>query len=498
VVFLVIINGLVALWLALYGLHAFVLAYLYLRHQRDTLPLPPIHRSDLPPVTVQVPVYNELHVIERAIDAAAALDYPRDRLQIQILDDSTDETTRLAQIRAALYRDQGIDVTVLRRSSQDGYKAGALTSGLSQARGEYIAIFDADFCPRPDFLLQTIPHFLNRPRLGMVQTRWSYLNAAYSSLTRAQVLALDGHFIVEQTGRNRSGLLMSFNGAGGIWRRQCIEESGGWQADTLCEDLDLSYRAQLAGWEFLHLPTVDVPSEVPPQITAFKRQQARWAQGSVQALRKLTKPILQSQRLNWGQKLMAFVHLSSYLSHALLLLLLLLSPALMQIPQAMNLPLGGLSLMCLGPPLVYTLAQQALYPNWLRRCRAFPLLALIGIGITWQNTRAVGRGLTRWGGTFARTPKFRIEGETGDWTASRYRLRADGSTVGEIGLALYALIGAGLAHVAGNYGMIPFLLLYAVAFGTVAGLGLTQTFRRRGTLPTPLQPGRLLREQHDP
>ncbi len=478
-VFLVIINSLAALWLALYGLQAFILAYLYLCHRRQQPDSPPIPRSDWPPVTVQVPVYNELHVIERAIDAAASLDYPHDRLQIQILDDSTDETTRLALARAAFHQDQGVDVTVLRRSSQDGYKAGALAWGLSQARGEYIAIFDADFCPQPDFLRQTIPHFLNRPRLGLVQTRWSYLNAEYSPLTRAQVLALDGHFIVEQTGRNRAGLFMSFNGAGGVWRRRCIEKSGGWQADTLCEDLDLSYRAQLAGWEFLHLPTVDAPSEVPPQIAAFKRQQARWAQGSVQAMRKLIRPILQSRRMHWGQKLMALAHLSSYLSHALMVLLLLLSPALMLVPRSMHLPLGGLSLMCLGPPLVYALAQRALHADWLRRWRAFPLLALIGIGIAWQNTRAVWRGLTHWGGTFARTPKFRIEGKAGDWTASHYRLRADGNIIGEIGLALYALVAAGLAHTLGRYGMIPFLLLYGVAFGTVAGMSLAQTWAQQ-------------------
>jgi cellulose synthase/poly-beta-1,6-N-acetylglucosamine synthase-like glycosyltransferase len=471
---LTFIHALAAVWLAIYGLNSFVLAFLYLRHRRAVaLPLP-MDRSALPTVTVQAPVYNEFHVIERVIDAVAALDYPRDRLHIQILDDSTDETTRLARSRAALHRERGVDVAVLQRPDRRGFKAGALAWGLSQARGEYIAIFDADFCPRPDFLLRTIPHFLTCPRLGLVQTRWSYLNTDYSPLTRAQVLALDGHFVVEQTGRHRSGLLMIFNGAAGVWRRRCIEESGGWQSDTLCEDLDLSYRAQLAGWECLYLPTVDVPAEVPPEIAAFKQQQSRWAQGSMQALRKLARPILRSRRLGWGQKAMALVHLSSYLAHALMVVLLLVSLPLVLVPGSAPLSLSGLGLMCLGPPVVYAISQWQLYPNPWRRLRAFPLLALVGIGIAWCNTRAVWRGLTRWGGTFARTPKFRLEGRAGRWANSRYRLGASSSIIGEVALALYALTTAFLARAPGHHGLIPFLLVYAAAFGTVAGIGLAQ------------------------
>jgi cellulose synthase/poly-beta-1,6-N-acetylglucosamine synthase-like glycosyltransferase len=491
VTFLPLVHALVATWVAIYGLNSLILAFLYLLHRREIKSPPPADRSTLPPVTVQVPVYNELHVIERAIDHVAALDYPRDRLQIQILDDSSDETSQLARVRAALHRERGVSIEVLRRSGRDGFKAGALAWGLSQARGEYIAIFDADFCPAPDFLLQTIPHFLGRPRLGLVQTRWSYLNADYSPLTQAQALALDGHFVVEQTGRCRSGLLMSFNGAGGVWRQSCIEESGGWQADTLCEDLDLSYRAQLAGWECLYLPAVEAPAEIPPQIAAFKRQQSRWAQGTIQTLRKLAGPILRSRRLRWGQKAMALIHLSSYLAHALLVALLLLSLPLMLIPDAAQFSLDGLSLACLGPPLVYAISQQRLYPDWRRRLRALPMLVLVGIGIAWCSTKAVWRGLTRWGGTFARTPKFRLEGRDGHWADSDYRLQADGSTHGEIVLTLYALGSVAVALATGHYGMIPFLLVYAAAFGTVAGMGLAQTYapRRR----RPLRPAAALK-----
>jgi cellulose synthase/poly-beta-1,6-N-acetylglucosamine synthase-like glycosyltransferase len=489
VAFLPFVRALIALWLAIYGLNSFILAFLYLRHRRTVAPIPSVDRSILPSVTVQVPVYNELHVVERLIDAVTALDYPRDRLHIQILDDSTDETTRLAQARAAFHREQGVDIAVLRRPERQGFKAGALAWGLSQDHSEYLAIFDADFCPRPNFLLQTVPYFLVRPQLGMAQTRWSYLNADYSLLTRAQTLALDGHFVVEQTGRHRSGLLMSFNGAAGVWRRRCIEEAGGWQSDTLCEDLDLSYRAQLAGWECLYLPVVDAPAEVPPQIAAFKRQQSRWAQGSVQVLRKLAGPILRARRLGWGQKAMALVHLSSYLAHALMVVLLLVSLPLLLVPDSLQFPLGGLGLMCLGPPLVYAISQHHLYPDWVRRLRALPLLALIGIGIAWCNTRAVWRGLTRWGGTFARTPKFQLEGRAGRWADSRYRLQANASVAGEVVLALYALVATFVAYVTGNYGVISFLVLYAAAFGTVAGMGLVQEVAPRRH---PLRPALVL------
>jgi cellulose synthase/poly-beta-1,6-N-acetylglucosamine synthase-like glycosyltransferase len=495
---LAVIYATIAIWLAAYGLNALVLALLYLRHSggRDegsTLRLQsvrpwqfgrPSHCEDsstpksFPSVTVQVPVYNERHVIERAIDAVASLDYPRDRLQIQILDDSTDETTRLAHQRAAYHRRRGLDIRVLRRVDRSGFKAGALAFGLHQARGAYVAIFDADFRPHKDFLLQTVPHLLSRPGLGLVQVRWSHLNANYSPLTRAQAIAFDGHFVVEQTARNRSGLLMNFNGTAGVWRKACIIDSGGWQTDTLSEDLDLSYRAQLAGWETLYLPGVDAPAELPPQIAAFKRQQARWAQGSVQTLRKLTGPILNSNRLGVAQKGMALLHLSGYLAHALLVLLLLVTLPLVVLDVAPP-TLGNLGLlMGLGPPLIYVLAAQQLYSDWRRHLLGLPLVLLAGVGIAWNNTMAAWRGLTRWGGTFARTPKFRVEDEPGgearQWRGSSYRLGVDRSVIGEVALTLYAVASSLVAISSGRYAMLPFLLLCAAAFGTVGGLELAQ------------------------
>jgi len=469
-----VLYTLIALGLATYGLNAVLLVILYLRHADDDPTPPPVPGEDLPAVTVQVPTYNERQVIDRVIDAVAALDYPRDRLQIHILDDSTDDTTHLARQRAAHHRARGVDIRVLRRPDRQGFKAGALSWGLQHARGDYIAIFDADFSPHPDFLRQTVPHFLHRPELGLVQVRWSHLNADYSPFTRAQAMAFDGHFVVEQTGRNRSGLLMNFNGTAGVWRRTCIEQSGGWTAATLSEDLDLSYRAQLAGWRTLYLPTVDAPAELPPQLAAFKRQQARWTQGSIQALRKLLGPILRSPRLNPVQKAMALLHLSGYLAHTLMIGLLLVTlPMLLLnvIPPS----LGNIGLLLsLGPPLVYVVSQRRLHRDWPRRLATLPLLILVGIGLAWNNAMASWRGFTRWGGTFARTPKFRVEGRAGQWLHSAYRLDVDRSVIGEAALALYALLSTVVAHQTGRYALIPFLLLYAAAFTTVAALELRQ------------------------
>jgi len=471
---LVVLHALITLWLALYGLHSWVLFLLYWRHRRRSPTPPDVPPDRWPVVTVQLPVYNERHVIRRVIDAVAALDYPRDRLEIQILDDSTDETTRIAEARAAFWRERGVDIRVLRRPDRTGYKAGALAWGLRQARGELVAIFDADFCPPPDFLRRTVPHFLADPRLGMIQTRWSHLNAEYSFLTRAEALALDGHFVVEQTARSCAGLLMHFNGTGGVWRRASIEESGGWQSDTVCEDLDLSYRAQLRGWRCLFLPDVESPAELPPQMLAFKQQQARWAQGSAQCLRKLTLPLLKSPRIGPAQKIAGLLHLSGYLIHPLLVLLLLLTPPTLFVPSPLQRVSGLLGPICLGPILVFATAQRALYRDWLRRLLAFPLLTLVGTGIAWSNARAIARGLARWGGDFARTPKFHLEGRRGAWHTSRYRLSEDRAAVGEILLALYALGTALAAWELGRAGVIPFLLLYAASFGLVAGASLSE------------------------
>jgi hypothetical protein len=476
--FLTIFQTLISVWLALYGLHAFILLFLYLWHRRDVITTPQVDWDDLPHVAIQVPVYNELHVVERVIDHICALDYPQDKLHIQILDDSTDETTQVSLARAALYRERGIDIAVLQRPDRSGFKAGALNWGLAKIDSPFIAIFDADFCPAPNFLLKTIPHFVHDAKVGMVQTRWTYLNDSYSLLTEAQALLFDGHFGIEQVARSRSSLLMNFNGTGGVWRRACIEEAGYWEDDTLCEDLDLSFRAQLAGWKFMYLRDVQVPAELPPQITAFKRQQFRWSQGTAQTLRKLAGKTIRNPMLHWGQKLMALLHLSNYLAHALIVLHLLISLPQLLMPQSGRLPLEDfIGLLGLGPPIVFVLAQKELHPStWWRRLRVMPMVLIIGVGIAWCSARAGLRGLTQWGGTFIRTPKFRLEKKGDDWIDSHYRLGPDANTIGEIILSLYAFVTTVIAFNMGKYALIPFTLIYGIAFGIVAITGILQGY----------------------
>ena len=292
--FLLMTYFAVLLTLAIFGMHRYWMVFLYYRY-RHRQPQSHVQGQfkDLPKVTVQLPVYNELYVVERLIDAVCQFDYPKERLEIQVLDDSTDETAYVAKARVAYYRGLGVDVHYLHREARTGYKAGALAAGLKVAKGELIAIFDADFVPRPDFLKQTVHHFVD-PGVGMVQARWGHLNRDYSLLTRVQTILLDAHFVLEHGGRNRARCFFNFNGTAGLWRRQAIEEAGGWQHDTLTEDMDLSYRAQLRGWRFVFVPDVVAPAEIPVSMNAFKSQQHRWSKGSIQTARKLLPKILAS------------------------------------------------------------------------------------------------------------------------------------------------------------------------------------------------------------
>ncbi len=480
---LAIVYGLTAAILATYGLNSLILVLLYLRRRpfdglrtsRENQSAPPL--TNAPPVTVQLPIYNERHVVERLIDAVTRLDYPQNKLQIQVLDDSADGTTALAQGRVDYYRQRGFDIALIHRAERPGFKAGALQHGLETARGEFMAIFDADFVPHPDFLQRIMPHFQSRPRLGLVQARWGHLNADYSPLTRAQALALDGHFVVEQTARQRSGLFMNFNGSSGVWRKSCIEEAGGWQGDTLSEDLDLSYRAQLAGWELLYLPDVVAPAEIPPQINAFKRQQFRWAKGSIQCLLKHWRTLLTAPQPAFV-RLQGLIHLSNYLIHPLMMILLLLTLPLLLGQQMMGLPLFYLGLGSLGPPLLFALSQWEIYPDWPRRLAYFPFLVLLGTGIALNNAWAVGEALTGRPNLFQRTPKFGLEERTDRWAESRYALPISRMTLGEVLLGLYSLITVIAALARGNYYAVPFLLLYVGGFGYVAALGFRTRIRR--------------------
>lgn len=457
--------ALCVLLLTLYTSGQALLLLRYWHTYGQATPTPPI--DTYPPVTVQLPLYNEQYVATRLIDAVAKLDYPRDKLWIQVLDDSTDNTTDIVSRFLTKLEKQDYQVQHIRRPKRTGYKAGALAYGMTQLQTDYIAIFDADFIPPVDFLKLTLPHLTANPEIGVVQTRWGHLNSDANWLTRAQTLSIDAHFMIEQTARNRSGWLIPFNGTGGVWRRDCIESAAGWSDDTLTEDLDLSYRAQIKGWQSLFLPDIEVPGEIPPQLAAYKQQQSRWAMGNTQCLIKLARPIIGAD-LSFSQKVMAIQHLCQYLPHPLMLLLLLLSPPLLLAHALVDLPLAPLGIVGLAPPLMYVVSQMRLHDDWLSRLKAFPALLLIGTGISLSNTLAVMGAITGAKVEFRRTPKF-----VADWSANQYALQGDVSIVLELMLMVYALWGAWLAwHTQRE--LTIYLLVYALSFATVALWGLRE------------------------
>jgi cellulose synthase/poly-beta-1,6-N-acetylglucosamine synthase-like glycosyltransferase len=457
-----------------------VLLVIYALTRRHT-PQPPIlDDADLPSVTVQLPVYNEAHVVERLIDACARLDYPRDKLCIQVLDDSTDETTATVQRKMAEWAAQGVSyITLVRRPTRVDYKAGALAYGLEQTNTACIAVFDADFVPPHDFLRRTAPYFSENPQLALVQSRWDHLNPGQNGLTRAQALTVDGHFVVEQTARSRGHLPMSMNGTGGIWRVAALRDAGGWSADTLTEDLDLSYRALVRGWEFLYLPDVAVPGELPPQIQAYKLQQRRWATGMTECLIRHAVPLMRSKRYSLGKKLMGLAHLSQYAVQPLILLIFLLTPPLIRGDVFRRLPnLSILGRVGAIPVLIMITAQIELRQDWPRRLSYLPVQAVIGAAMVLNNTLGVLDALHRPGvrREFKRTPKFSLT----RWSDSRYALRVDAATLGEIALGVYALAGGYIA-LHQLPALLPYFLSYAASFFFFAFWNIHQT--------APLGPG---------
>ncbi len=455
-----------------------VLLIIYARTRRQSPPLPTVDDADWPSVTVQLPIYNEAHVVTRLLDACARLDYPHEKLCIQVLDDSTDETTVILQQQIAALHAQGVDhIHLLRRPSREGYKAGALAYGLAHTQTDCIAVFDADFVPPRDFLRRTLPYFCASPQLALVQSRWDHLNAGQSALTRAQALTMDGHFVIEQTARSRGRLPMSMNGTGAVWRVAALADAGGWSAATLTEDLDLSYRALLRGWEFLYLPDVAVPGELPPQIQAYKLQQRRWAAGMTACLMRHAVPLIRSRRYGPGRKLMGLAHLSQYAVQPLILLLFLLTPVLIRGGMFRRLPnLAVLGVVGAIPLLIMVIAQIELHADWRRRLLWLPVQGLIGAAVVLNNTLGVLSVLVRPGRMreFKRTPKF----NRARWSESGYALRVDAVTWGEIGLGLYALWGANAAY--HHFpALLPYCLGYAVSFFTFAGWNIAQGARLR-------------------
>ncbi len=478
--------------LALYAVHVLVLVVLYLRHRRESGPrLPAVTEADLPSVTVQIPLRNEQHVAHRIIRAAGALDWPADRLEVQVLDDSDDATVPVVDVEVARLREQGMRVEVLRRTTPLGHKAGALAVGTDGSSGDYLAIFDADFCPAPDFLRRTVPYFAGDPTLGMVQARWAHLNTDYSLMTRIQALVLDAHFSVDHIARGHSRLLTNFNGAAGVWRKSTIMDAGGWQADTLTEDLDLSYRAQLRGWRVQYLPEVVVPAELPPLVTAFKAQQERWAKGAFQCFRKLAGPIVRSRRLRWYQKVMGLLHLSGYANQPLLLVMILLT-----LPMVLTNPTFTDTTIWLGtlvsiPSLLYVLGQVHFYRDWARRVLAYPALMILWMGLAWSLTLAVFSGLLHWGGTFVRTPKFEITNRAGDWRRSAYRPKISATWVGELLLGVYVCVAIWYAVRLGHGHLIPLAAGYALGQSMILALTAREArYAKRRTSATEVQDSR--------
>jgi cellulose synthase/poly-beta-1,6-N-acetylglucosamine synthase-like glycosyltransferase len=466
--------------LGIYGWHRYYLVYQYMKH-KDRVVGPPPPMPDPPVVTIQLPIYNEIYVVDRLIDAVCAIDYPKDRLEIQVLDDSVDETREIVELAVRRQAARGFDIKCLHRADRRGYKAGALEEGLQVARGSFIAIFDADFVPPRNFLLETVPYFRDE-KLALVQARWGHLNQEYSLLTRVQAILLDGHFVLEHGGRNRSGCFFNFNGTSGVWRRTAIVDAGGWQHDTLTEDLDLSYRAQLRGWQFLFLPGLVTPAEVPVEMNAFKLQQHRWAKGSIQTCRKLLPLILQAD-LPVKVKAEAFFHLTANFNYLLMIVLsVLMFPAMV-----VRYNMGWYEMLLIDVPLFaaatlsvfnfYLMCQREIYPDWRARVKYLPVVMAIGIGLAVNNTKAVLEALLGKPGEFARTPKYGIERGQSEWQHKRYHQSMPIQPFIELALGLYftGTVFYALAH--DIYGTLPFLMLFQFGF---LYTGLMSIFQQAG------------------
>ena len=465
--------------LAAYGGHRYWLVYLYYKHKKNKTTEPPARFADLPRVTVQLPIFNEQYVVERLLDAICRLDYPREKLDIQLLDDSTDETVEVARGLVERYKKLGNPVSYIHRENRHGYKAGALENGLQTSKGEFVAIFDADFVPPPDFLLKCIHHFTD-PKVGMVQTRWTHINRNYSLLTEVEAILLDSHFVLEHSGRARSGVFFNFNGTAGILRKSMIGDAGGWQHDTLTEDTDLSYRAQLKGWKFLYLQDVECPAELPVEMTAFKTQQARWAKGLIQVSKKILPQVF-SSNASRHQKVEAWYHLTANLSYPLMIVLsvLLLPAMVIRFYQGwfqmlyIDLPLFMASTFSISS--FYLVSQKELFPkSWFRSLLFLPLLMALGIGLTITNTRAVLEALVGKQTAFARTPKYRVESKKDRVGAKKYRKRLGWLPWVELLIGTYFALAVFYAIDNENYFTVPFLLLFVIGYWVTGLMSLLQ------------------------
>src|SRR4051812_27135385 len=458
----------VLIGLSAYGIHRYVIIYLFLKHRRRAT-VPAGQFDELPVVTMQLPVFNEVYVVERLLRSVSEIDYPKDRLHIQVLDDSTDDTRALTASCVSELRSRGFQAELIHRTDRTGFKAGALETGLGSAEGEFLCILDADFVPQKELLKQTI-HFFTDPKVGMIQTRWGHLNRGYSLLTRVQAMFLDGHLLLEQTARSRSGRFFNFNGTAGVWRKSCIEEAGGWQHDTLTEDLDLSYRAQLAGWKFVFLANVVTPAELPVDMNGFKSQQHRWTKGSIQTCKKLLPKIWQSP-LPLPIKIEATGHLMSNFAYLLLACLCVLLHPSSGGPQ-----MGWVRTLLIDVPIFLTVsvsvavfyicAQRELNPRtWMKEILLLPCLLALGIGLSINNARAVLEAVVNHKSGFVRTPKYGIERKSQPWRSCCYMpFKSSILPIAEMLFALYFTYFVWFAIEHGQFLSVPFLLMFQFGF----------------------------------
>lgn len=459
-----------------FGSHGFIMIYYYLkhRHKRDDFSN---QLESYPVVTLQLPIYNEMYVIERLIKTVCEMDYPIDKLEIQVLDDSTDETVEIVDNIVREYRLQGFDIHHIHRTDRSGYKAGALKEGLKVAKGEFVGIFDADFIPRKNFLKIVLPFFKD-PKIGMVQTRWEHLNRAYSLVTQIQALALDGHFVLEQQVRNKAGYFINFNGTSGVWRKECIFDAGNWEADTLTEDLDLSYRAQLKGWKFRYLTDFSTPSEVPSEINSLKSQQFRWTKGAIETARKMLFRVWMA-KLPLKTKIMCTFHLTNNIVFPFILLACLLNMPIVLIKNTglydtYFLFMSVFVLAFIASFLFYLYSQKDVYDDWRSRILLFPVFMAGSMGFAINNTKAVFEALINKKSEFVRTPKYGIEGDKDKWQDKKYvhKKFVKFSVILELLVALYSLACVVVSAVTLQISAIPFQLMYTFGFGLVAYLSI--------------------------
>lgn len=471
--------------LFIFGSHGFIMIYHYFKtyHRRtEDLNEEDFQLDVYPKVTIQIPLFNERYVTKRLIDAVCRMEYDKDKIEIQVLDDSTDDSTVLTKKIVDDKLAEGYDIKYIHRVNREGYKAGALKEGLAVCSGEFVAIFDADFIPRKKFLKRTIPYFYKMDKLGLVQTRWEHLNRDYSMITKTQAIALDGHFVIEQAVRNRAGFFINFNGTGGIWRKECIMDAGNWEADTLTEDLDLSYRAQMKGWKFKYLVNFTSPAELPADISALKSQQFRWTKGAIETAKKIYPKVLKSNQ-PMRIKLQGFVHLWSNLAYPFIMIaaILNLPVLLIKLTGEYEVTFKFMSVFIfafVSSFLFYMYSQKDVYNDWQERIIFFPVFMAGSMGLAVNNTKAVFEGLFNMKSEFVRTPKYKIVSKEDSWEDKQYvAKKLPWTTYVEAFMAVYCFIGVCVAVATAQIAAIPFQMMFFMGFAVTSILTIQQVFK---------------------